>query len=212
MPSAAEVLPLPVPVLTIRRPFSPVLVAMILSRAALCLRAFSSCRAFSASSASVGIPVMRFPSARVGKSSAIRSAARLERGVHSPRRIASAKRSAVSRSAAGLAVRHEVSYALVFQIGSEQLIEMMIGDRVGRGRKAEQIIHRRGDLEGALVAVAHHAGDPFRIGGAAAHHARDFVAAAAATAALPGAKCRCARSAARGRARSATVAASPPMN
>src|SRR5215216_2119433 len=40
----------------------------------------------------------------IGKSAAIRSAARLERGVHSPRRIASAKRSAVSRSAAGLAV------------------------------------------------------------------------------------------------------------
>ena len=45
MPSAAEVLPLPVPVWTISRPFSPVLVAMILSRAALCLRIFSRVRA-----------------------------------------------------------------------------------------------------------------------------------------------------------------------
>ena len=53
---------------------------------------------------------MRFPSALSGKSSAIRSAARLERGVHSPRRIASAKR------VGGLAQRrrvgrlHEISH------------------------------------------------------------------------------------------------------
>ncbi len=38
-----------------------------------------------------------------GRSSAIRSAARLERGVHKPRRMASAKRAAVSRNAAGFA-------------------------------------------------------------------------------------------------------------
>ena len=71
---------------------------------------------------------------------------------------------------------HKVSYALVFQIGSEQLIEMMIGYRVGRGGKAEQIIHRRGDFERALVAVAHHARDPFWIGSPATHHTGDFMA------------------------------------
>ena len=98
----------------------------------------------------------------------------MERGVHSPRRIASAKRAAVSRSAAGLRL-HKVSHALVLQIGSEQLIEMMVRDRIRGRRKAEQIIHRCGDLERALIAVAHHARDPFRIGGAAAHDAGDFV-------------------------------------
>ena len=49
MPKAAEDLPLPLPVWTMIRPFSSVLVAMILSRAAFFLAIFSAWRASSCS-------------------------------------------------------------------------------------------------------------------------------------------------------------------
>ena len=66
--------------------------------------------------------------------------------------------------------------AVVGDIGVEELVEMMVADGVGGGGEGEEVVDRRRDLEGALVAVAHHAGDPFRVGGAAADDARDLLA------------------------------------
>ena len=108
MPKAAVVLPLPLPVWTIRRPFSPVLVAMILSRAAFFLRIFSAMPDVFGLVGPGGNLGHAVSFCVVASNSAIRSAARLERGVQSPRWIASAKRAAVSPSAAGLAAGHEV--------------------------------------------------------------------------------------------------------
>jgi predicted transporter len=55
MPKAAVVLPLPLPVCTTIRPFSPVLVAMILSRAAFFLAILAAWRALASG---VGVAVM----------------------------------------------------------------------------------------------------------------------------------------------------------
>ncbi len=139
-------------------------------------------------------------------------AALFERGCQSPRRIASWKRLAVSPERGGIRFRHEGTHALVFEVGREQLIEMMVADRARAGRKSEQVVDRRCDLERALVAVAHDAGDPFRIGGAPAHDAGDLVRERCGRPALPGATCRQARRAAPFRAGVSTVAARPPMN
>ena len=43
------------------------------------------------------------------------------------------------------------------------------------GRKGEQVVNRRRHLEGTLVAMPHHPGDPFRVGGAGAHHTRNLL-------------------------------------
>ena len=51
---------------------------------------------------------------------------------------------------------------------------MMVADGVRRGGESEEVIDRRRDLECALVAVAHDAGDPFRIDDAGADHAGDL--------------------------------------
>src|SRR3546814_11873577 len=51
----------------------------------------------------------------------------------------------------------------------------MVGDRArGRG-EGEHVVDRRRHLEGALVAVAHDAGDPFRVDDAGAHGAGDLL-------------------------------------
>src|SRR5436305_13653533 len=56
---------------------------------------------------------------------------------------------------------------------------MRVVDEAGGGREGEQVIDRGGDLGGALVAVPHYAGDPARVGGAAAHDPADLLAQAA---------------------------------
>ena len=53
---------------------------------------------------------------------------------------------------------------------------MRIVDRPRRRGEGKQVIDGRGDLGGALVAVAHDPGDPARVGGAAAHDAADLLA------------------------------------
>ena len=53
---------------------------------------------------------------------------------------------------------------------------MMLGNLSGRRREGEQVIKRRRHLERALVAVAHRAGDPFRVAGTAANNTPDFLA------------------------------------
>ena len=53
---------------------------------------------------------------------------------------------------------------------------MRVVDGARGGGEGEQIVDRRGDLGGALVAVPHDPGDPARVGGAAAHDPADFLA------------------------------------
>src|SRR3546814_5173830 len=60
----------------------------------------------------------------------------------------------------------EAAHRVVLEIGVEQLLEMMVADAARGGREGEQVVDRRGDLEAALVAVPHDAGDPLGIGGA----------------------------------------------
>jgi hypothetical protein len=50
----------------------------------------------------------------------------------------------------------------------------MVGDGPGGGREGEEVVHGGGHLEGALVAVAHNPGDPFRIDHARPHHPGDL--------------------------------------
>ena len=52
---------------------------------------------------------------------------------------------------------------------------MIVAHHPGGGVVGEQVIHRGGHLEGALVAVAAHAGDPLRVGHARAQHAADLL-------------------------------------
>ncbi len=61
----------------------------------------------------------------------------------------------------------EVAGGLVFEEGGVDEVEMVVLHRAGGGGEGEQVIHRRGDLEGALVAVPLHPLDPLRV-----HHAR----------------------------------------
>ena len=52
---------------------------------------------------------------------------------------------------------------------------MMVADGVGRRREGKQVVDRGRHLERPLVAVAHAAGDPFRIDDAGAHDARHLL-------------------------------------
>jgi hypothetical protein len=63
---------------------------------------------------------------------------------------------------------HEVAHALVAEVGVEEGVEVVVLDHAGGGGEGEEVVDGGGDLEGALVAVAHDAGDPLRVGGAAA--------------------------------------------
>ena len=56
---------------------------------------------------------------------------------------------------------------------------MRVVDGAACRGKGEQIIDRRGDLSGTLVAVAHDPGDPARVRRPAAHDTADFLAQAA---------------------------------
>ena len=108
------------------------------------------------------------------------------------------KRRLVSASAAGLCSAMKPRTAIVGEIGVVERVEMRVVDRPrGRG-EGEEVVDRGGDLGGALVAVAHDAGDPARVGRAAADDASQFLAQAADARRLRAANGRCARPPARG--------------
>ena len=64
---------------------------------------------------------------------------------------------------------------VVAEIGVEQRVEMMVLDHARGGGEGEQIVDRGRDLERTLVAMAHHAAQPFRVGGAPAHDPADLL-------------------------------------
>ena len=53
-------------------------------------------------------------------------------------------------------------------------IEMMIADFASRSRKSEKIIDGGGNFGSALIAMTHHASDPFRVRRTAAHNPRQL--------------------------------------
>ena len=65
-------------------------------------------------------------------------------------------------------------HLVIFQIGLEQLIEVMIFDHTSGCCKSEQVVYGGRDFKSALIAVPHDALDPFGIGGAGAHNPADF--------------------------------------
>src|SRR5689334_2792016 len=52
---------------------------------------------------------------------------------------------------------------------------MVVLDGAGGRGEGEEVIDRRGDFEGALVAMAHHAGEPFRVDDPGADDAADLL-------------------------------------
>ena len=172
MPKAAVDLPLPLPVWTISRPRSSVLVASMRSRAALRRAIFSLWRRLISSSVSAA--------SLIGALHLVRSRGRCcGGGATSPRSIASRKRRLVSASAAGLCSAIKPRTVVIGEIGVVERIEMRVVDGPRGRREGEQVVDRRGDLGGALVAVAHHPGDPARVRGAAADHPAQLLAQAA---------------------------------
>ena len=172
MPKAAVDLPLPLPVWTMRRPFSSVLVAMILSRAAFCLRIFSACAGVELVFAAVSRRCLScdiLPARQTSRQLGDRRCCGAAR--QRPRSIASRKRAAISCKRRRVVLGDEVAHRLVAEIGVVSRSKWWSSTAPRGGGEGEQVVDRRGDLEGALVAVAHHAGDPFRVGGAAAHDA-----------------------------------------
>src|SRR6185312_9824839 len=73
----------------------------------------------------------------------------------------------------------EISHLGIAEIGVIERVEMMVLHRLGRRGEGEEIIDRRRDLEAALIAVPHHAVEPFGIGGAAMNDPADLLAEAA---------------------------------
>ena len=76
-------------------------------------------------------------------------------------------------------VGHEVAHPLIEDERLVDGLEMMIPHGACRCGKGKHVVDRRGDLEGALVAVAHDAFDPFGIDDTGAHHAANLFLQAA---------------------------------
>ena len=60
-------------------------------------------------------------------------------------------------------IGHEVPHIVVRHVGVEHRVEMVVLHGAGGGGEGEEVVDRRGDLEGALVAVPHDALDPLRV-------------------------------------------------
>ena len=71
-------------------------------------------------------------------------------------------------------LQHGRAHGIVGDQRGVRRIEQMAGHARGRGEGVERI-DRLGDLGDAAMAVAQHAGEPARIGQAAAHHAGDLL-------------------------------------
>ena len=171
MPNAAVDLPLPVPVCTIRRPRSSVLVAQHLASRAPCCR----CHLLAVQPVDLVFvahrPVRHRRLARGVARGCCCGAAATGRA-RSPRGTAPA----ISRERRRIVRGDEVAHRLVAEIGrrtAHRNGESSTAPR--RGGEGEQVIDGRRDLGGALVAVPHDPGDPARVGGAAAHDAADLL-------------------------------------
>ncbi len=103
------------------------------------------------------------------------AAAEFERGCHSPRSIASDSRCGDLAQRRRVRLGDEVAHRVVLQNGGVHQVEMVRLHGPGGGGEGEQVVDRRRDLEGALVAVPHDAGQPFRVDDARADDAADLV-------------------------------------
>jgi hypothetical protein len=72
-------------------------------------------------------------------------------------------------------VREERADVVIGDVGIVDGVEMMAGHGAGGGGEGEHVIDGGRHLEGALVAVAAHAIDPFGVDDARAHDAGDFL-------------------------------------
>ena len=97
----------------------------------------------------------------------VRVAQRVERAgrgaAHSPRSAASSRRSAIARSAHGFERVQEVAHLVRAHVALGHRLVHPVLDDAGRGVVAEQVVDGGRQLERALVAVAHHRGDPARV-------------------------------------------------
>lgn len=75
----------------------------------------------------------------------------------------------------GVVLLEEGAGVGIQQVGVGQQGVLVVVHQLGGGVEGEQVVHRRGQFEGALVAVALHAGDPLGVGGAGAHHPAQFL-------------------------------------
>ena len=83
--------------------------------------------------------------------------------------------SQMSCSASGLWTLHKGAVVVVEHVGVRYRGVLVIAHHPSGGVVGEQVIHRGGHLEGALVAVALYARDPLRVARARAHHAADLL-------------------------------------
>src|SRR5262249_20267925 len=151
MPKAAVDLPLPLPVWTTSNPFSIVLVAIILARAALRRAAFSLARRLISSSSSLSSGGAIDPSflgmarqARQPGMGGVRA-----RAPEAARLRLEQPRSHLARRV-GIGPEHEAAHLLVAGIGLEDGVEVMVGHAAGRRGEGEEVVDRGRDLEGAL--------------------------------------------------------------
>ena len=75
----------------------------------------------------------------------------------------------------GIGIGHEGAHGLILDEGGVDGVEMMVAHRMGGGGEGEEIVDRGGNLERALVTMAHDAGDPFGDGDARADDAADLI-------------------------------------
>src|SRR5262249_41776144 len=74
----------------------------------------------------------------------------------------------------GIVARNEVARRLIAEKGVISEVEMMALHGSCRRREGEHVVDGRSDFEGALIAMALDAGDPFRIDHPRAPHAADL--------------------------------------
>ncbi len=139
MPKPAVDLPLPLPVWTMIKPRSSVLVAMILSRAAFFFAIFSAWR--TSGSIGSGVSVMSVAPDGIGRN-----------WISGPKTPVDGFQEATGEFAQGRRIlfRHEVAHRIIGQKGLVGGIEMAVTDSPCGGGKGEHVVDRGGDLEGSL--------------------------------------------------------------